>query len=252
VGGSIQGRVALITGASSGIGEGVALALAEQGARVFATGRRPERLAALKRRIEAAGGEAHVIAGDMTEEAFAVSLVDRAVRRFGRLDILVNAAGVGIHGKVEGGDVGWWRHSMDINLFATLITCAAAIPVMRRQGEGDIVNVSSTAGRRQIGGPYGTSKIALNSFHEGLRSEVGPDGIRCCIIEPGATTTEIWRKNPDPQEREAQRRRLTEDGVLLPEDIAACIVLALELPRRTNIAEMLIRPTIDVAPGVGL
>jgi NADP-dependent 3-hydroxy acid dehydrogenase YdfG len=249
--GPLKDRVALITGASSGIGEGAALALAAEGVKVFATGRRAERLEALKSQIEAAGGEAEVVAGDVTDEAFAKGLVDRTVKRFGRLDILVNSAGIMYFGKVEEADAELWRHSMNLNLYATLYTCSAAIPVMKAQGEGDIINISSTAGRRMMGGPYGASKIALNSFHEGMRQEIGLAGIRCCIIEPGATTSEIWDKNPDPQQREFLKNHVNKEGSMKPEDIAACIVLALSLPRRANIAEILIRPSNDVSAGVG-
>jgi NADP-dependent 3-hydroxy acid dehydrogenase YdfG len=194
----LAGRVALITGASSGIGEGIALALGAEGVKVFATGRRQERLDELKQRIVAAGGEAEVLAGDVTNEAFARDLVDKTVQRFGKLDILVNSAGIMHFGKVEDANIAEWRESMELNLFATLYTCTAAIPHMKAAGESDLINISSTAGRRWMGGPYGASKIALNSFHEGLRNEVSLQGIRCCIIEPGATTSEIWDKNNDP------------------------------------------------------
>jgi NADP-dependent 3-hydroxy acid dehydrogenase YdfG len=195
---SLKGRVALITGASSGIGEGAAISLAEQGVKIFATGRRQDRLDELKARIEGLGSECEVLAGDVVEEDFARSLVGKTVERFGKLDILINSAGVMYFDKVEGADMKLWRHSMDLNLYATVYTCSEAIPVMKAQGRGDIINISSTAGRRMMGGPYGTSKIALNSFHEGLRSEVGLAGIRLCIIEPGATTSEIWAK-PEPR-----------------------------------------------------
>jgi NADP-dependent 3-hydroxy acid dehydrogenase YdfG len=205
----------------------------------------------LKSRIDAAGGVAEVVAGDVTDEGFAKGLVDQTVKRFGRLDILINSAGIMHPDNVENANIPLWKESMDLNLFATLYTCTAAIPVMKAQGEGDIVNISSTAGRRMMGGPYGTSKIALNSFHEALRNEVSLQGIRCCIIEPGATTSEIWDKVTDPKYRDFLKQHVNKEGAMKPEDIAACIVLALSLPRRANIAEILIRPTIDVTPGVG-
>jgi NADP-dependent 3-hydroxy acid dehydrogenase YdfG len=248
---SLAGRVALITGASSGIGEGIALALAAEGVKVFATGRRQERLDDLKARIEAAGGEADVVAGDVTNEAFARDLVERTVKRFGKLDILVNSAGIMHFGKVEDANIAEWRESMELNFFATLYTCTAAVPHMKAAGEADLINISSTAGRRWMGGPYGASKIALNSFHEGLRNEVSLQGIRCCIIEPGATTSEIWDKNNDPKMREFLKNHVNKEGAMKPEDIADCVLLAIKLPRRANVAEILIRPTIDVMPGVG-
>jgi NADP-dependent 3-hydroxy acid dehydrogenase YdfG len=247
----LKDRVALLTGASSGIGEGAAIALAEQGVKIFATGRRQDRLDELKARIEGIGGECEVVAGDVVDEPFARSLVGKTVERFGTLDILVNSAGVMYFDKVETADINLWRHSMELNLFATLYTCQEAIPVMKAKGRGDIINISSTAGRRMMGGPYGTSKIALNSFHEGLRSEVGGYGIRLCIIEPGATTSEIWAKNPNPAQSAFLKNHVEKDGAMKPEDIGASIVLVCSLPQRTNLCEILIRPTIDVTPGVG-
>jgi NADP-dependent 3-hydroxy acid dehydrogenase YdfG len=247
----LKDRVALLTGASSGIGEGAARALAAEGVKIFATGRRQDRLDRLKADIEAGGGEAEVVAGDVTDEAFAKALVGKTVERFGKLDILVNSAGIMHFGKVEDADMKLWRESMELNLYATVATCSAAIPIMRAQGRGDIINISSTAGRRMMGGPYGTSKIALNSFHEGLRQEVGLQGIRVCVIEPGATTSEIWAKNPDPQQSAFLKNHVEKEGAMKPEDIGAAIVLVCALPQRTNLCEILIRPTNDVSAGVG-
>jgi NADP-dependent 3-hydroxy acid dehydrogenase YdfG len=248
----LRGRVALITGASSGIGEGAALALAAQGVKLFVTGRRAERLEDLKARIEAAGGACAFVAGDITDEDFARSLIDLTVQRYGRLDILVNSAGSMYYSDVEHAKGKLWREAMELNLFATIYTCSAAIPVMRAQGGGDIVNISSTAGRRLMGGPYGASKIALTSFNEGLRQEASPQGIRVSIIEPGATSSDIWEKIPDAAQREVLRTHINKDGAMKPQDIAAAIVLVCALPQRTNLCEILIRPTMDVKPGVGV
>jgi NADP-dependent 3-hydroxy acid dehydrogenase YdfG len=248
---NLAGRVALITGASSGIGYGIALGLAAEGVKVFATGRRPERLNELAQRCKELGSEGDGVAGDVTDEEFARSLITKTVERFGRLDILVNSAGIMYFGGVENADIGQWKHSMDLNLFATLYTCTEAIPVMKSQGGGDIINISSTAGRRLSGGPYATSKMALNCFHAGLRAEVSPSNIRCSIIEPGATTSEIWNKNPDPAAREMLKKHVEKADAMKPEDIADAVVLILKLPRRTNLCEILIRPTSDVVAGVG-
>src|ERR1700741_234453 len=158
--GALAGRVALITGASSGIGEAAAIALAEAGAAVAVSARRAERLQDLVRRIEAAGGKALALPGDVADEAIATRVVEETVARLGKLDILVNSAGVIQAGGVENADTAEWRRVIDINLMATLYTCKAAIGPMRAQGSGDIVNISSTAGRRVAGvfGPYSTSK----------------------------------------------------------------------------------------------
>jgi NADP-dependent 3-hydroxy acid dehydrogenase YdfG len=246
----LAGRTALVTGASSGIGEAAALALAAAGARVALCARRAERLEGLARRIEAAGGEAIALPGDVAEEAVATRVVEAAVERFGRLDILVNSAGVTAPGGVENADTAFWRRVLDVNLMATLYTCKAAIPPMKAQGFGDIVNISSTAGRRAAGafGPYCASKFALTALTEGLRQEVGGAGVRVCIVEPGATTTEVAESIADPKMREAMREHVGKAGAIKPEDVAQAIVFVCGLPPRANVSEILIRPTLDTVP----
>jgi NADP-dependent 3-hydroxy acid dehydrogenase YdfG len=247
----VVGKVALITGASSGIGEAAALALAAAGAAVAVSARRAARLGELVQRIEAAGGRALALPGDVTDEAVAKSVVVRTVEHFGRLDILINSAGViQAGGGVEHADLAEWRRVLDINLLASLYTCHAAIGPMRAQGGGDIINISSTAGRRPVGrfNPYATSKCGLNAMTEGMRQEIGGHGIRVCIIEPGATTTEVAEGISDPAERRAMREHVSKQGAMKPEDVAAAILFVVSLPPRANVSEMLIRPTIDVAP----
>jgi NADP-dependent 3-hydroxy acid dehydrogenase YdfG len=248
--GTLTGRVALVTGASSGIGEGVALALAEAGATVAVAARRADRLDALVKKIEAAGGKALALPGDVVEEAVARSIVEQTVKHFGRLDILVNSAGIIQAGGVENADTEQWRRVIAVNLMATLYTCTAAIKPMRAQGGGDIINVSSTAGRRASApfGPYSTSKFGLTGMTEGMRQEVGKHGIRVCIVEPGATTTEVADSITDPNVRKAMQDHVAKDGAMKPEDVAAAIVFVVSLPRRANVSQLLIRPTIDVAP----
>jgi NADP-dependent 3-hydroxy acid dehydrogenase YdfG len=246
----LDGRVALVTGASSGIGEGAALALAEAGAAVAVSARRADRLEDLVKRIEAAGGKAIALPGDVSDEQFAYNVVDETVRRLGRIDILVNSAGINQPGGVENADVAEWRRVMEINLWATLYTCKAAIPHMKAQGSGDIINISSTSGRRAAGlfGPYTASKFSVNGMTEGLRQEVGLQGIRVCVIEPGATTSEVAEGITDPKWRDAMREHVSKPGAMKPEDIGAAIVFVTSLPPRANVSEILIRPTIDVAP----
>lgn len=250
MGNALAGKVALVTGASSGIGEGAALALAAEGATVAVSARRADRLAELVSRIEAAGGKALALAGDVSGEAFATQVVEETVKQLGRLDILVNSAGVTAPGGVENADTAFWRKVIDINLLGTLYTCKAAIPPMKAQGSGDIINISSTAGRRATGafGPYSASKFGLNAMTEGLRQEVGGYGIRVCIVEPGATSTEVAESISDPKLREAMRHHVGKDGAMKPEDIAAAIIFVTTLPGRANVSEILIRPTIDTAP----
>jgi NADP-dependent 3-hydroxy acid dehydrogenase YdfG len=248
VAGTLAGRVALVTGASSGIGEGAAIALAEAGASVAVSARRADRLEALVKKIEAAGGKALALPGDAIEESVARGIVEQTVKHFGRLDILVNSAGVIAPGGVENADTEQWRRVIQINLLSTLYTCTAAIGHMRAQGGGDIINISSIAGRRAAGvfGPYSTSKFGLTGMTEGMRQEVGKYGIRVCIVEPGATSTEVSESIADPNYRKAIHDHVNKDGAMKPEDVAAGIVFVVSLPRRANVSELLIRPTSDV------
>jgi NADP-dependent 3-hydroxy acid dehydrogenase YdfG len=241
--------VALVTGASSGIGEGAAMALAENGARVAISARRGDRLNALVKRIEAAGGLAIALPGDVTARETAARIVDDTVRRFGRLDILVNSAGIMRAGKVENADLDEWSRVIDTNLMATLYTSRAAIGTMRQQGAGDIINISSTAGRRASGvfGPYSTSKFGLTAMTEGMRQELGGHGIRVCIIEPGATDTELWEGLTDPSMRSSVQKLAQRADSMKAADIAAAIIFVATLPPRVNVSEMLIRPTSDTA-----
>lgn len=247
--GSLSGRVALVTGASSGIGEATALALAAAGATVAVSARRASRLHDLVARIEATGGTALALPGDVAVETDAKHAVEDTFAGFGRLDILVNSAGVIQSGGVESLSTDEWRRVIDINLLGTLYTCKAAIGVMKPQGSGDIVNISSTAGRRAAGifGPYSTSKFGLTGFTEGLRQEVGGAGIRVSIVEPGATQTEVADGITDPTMRAAMTQHVAKDTAMQPSDIAEAIVFIVSLPARANVSQILIRPTSDTA-----
>lgn len=246
----LAGRVALVTGASAGIGEAAAVALAAAGATVAAVARREDRLEALVHKIEAAGGKAIALPGDVASEAVAKGAVAEALQRLGRLDILVNSAGLIQSGNVENSDTAHWRQLLEVNLLASLYTSQAAITAMRAQGGGDIINISSTAGRRASGAfpAYSASKFGLTAMNEAMRQEVGRYGIRVCIIEPGATATEVAEGIADPAVRRAMREHISKDGALLPQDVAAAIIFVLSLPPRANVSQLMIRPTIDVTP----
>jgi len=243
-------RVALVTGASSGIGEAIAVSLAQAGVKTVVAARRAERLAELVERIAASGGTAHAVPGDVTDENFATSLVDDTVRDHGSIDILVNSAGMIQAGGIQDSDTAQWRQTMDLNLFATLFTTRAAVPHMKAAGGGDIVQISSAGGRRATSrfASYGASKYALNGMSWSLREEVGQSGIRVCVIEPGATTSEISEGMTDPQARDFMQQHVNKDGAMKGEDIAAAVLCVVSLPHRANVQELLIRPTIDVAP----
>jgi NADP-dependent 3-hydroxy acid dehydrogenase YdfG len=243
----VGGRVALVTGASSGIGEGAAIALAQAGVTVVLAARRADRLEALVKRIEADGGTAHALPCDVTESGVAARIVDDVVAKLGRIDILVNSAGRAAPGTVEDTSAEEWQSVIELNLLATINACRAAIPHMRSQGGGDIINISSTAGRRSSGGftPYSVTKFGVNALSEALRQEVTGVGIRVCVIEPGATRTEGHDAIADPALRESMRQRLTRDSAMGIDDIGAAILFVVSLPYNVNVQEMLIRPTDD-------
>lgn len=243
----MAGKVALVTGASSGIGEAIAIALAGAGATVAISARRANRLADLALRIEAAGGNALALPGDMTVESEATKAVEDTVARLGRIDILINSAGVIQGGGIQNCDIDEYRRVFDINLFATLYTSVAAVRHMRAQGGGDIITISSLAARK--GGPgtsaYSSSKHAVNSMTDAMRQELGGHNIRVSILMPGATTTEVGDNVSDPKFRKMIQAHVSKEGAVKPSEIADTIVFMLSLPRHVNISEISVRPTID-------
>jgi NADP-dependent 3-hydroxy acid dehydrogenase YdfG len=246
---SLAGKVALITGGGTGIGEAAALALAAAGAKVAITGRRKERLDAVVAEIEKAGGTALAIQSDASKEADAFAAVAQCVAAFGRIDILINSAGVNEAGGIQALDLDGWRKVIDINLFGTIYTTAAAVPHLKAAGGGDIINISSTAGRRAAGlfGSYATSKHGVNGFTESIRQELGGENIRVSVVEPGATETEIASSVSDPKWAEMMKAHVSKDGAMKASDIADAIMFIVSLPRRANVSQILIRPTIDTA-----
>lgn len=246
---SLLGKVALITGGGTGIGEAAALALASAGARVVVTGRRKARLDEVVAAIDATGGEALALPGDVSVETDAFGAVEQTLAHFERLDIVINSAGVNEAGGIQSLDLEGWRKVIDINLWGTIYTCKAAVPHLKASGGGDIINISSTAGRRAAGpfASYATSKHGVNGFTESIRQELGGDNIRVCVIEPGATETEIADSITDPHWSAAIQQHVSKDGAMAAGDIADAIIFILTLPRRANVSQILIRPTIDTA-----
>ncbi len=246
----LLGKVALVTGASSGIGEAAARALAAAGATVVVSARRAEKLAQLVEDIAQAGGTASAISGDVAVEADAFRMVEDTVAQYGRIDILVNSAGIIDSGGLEALSLDQWRRVIDVNLMGTIYTCKAAQPHMKAQGTGDIINISSTAGRRAAGlmGANSTSKFGHTGFTEGLRQEMGNHGVRVAIVEPGATQTEVAEGITDPTMRAAMQHHVSRSGVMQPSDIADAIMLIVTLPRRANVSQIQIRPIDDTNP----
>jgi NADP-dependent 3-hydroxy acid dehydrogenase YdfG len=248
----LSGTVALITGASSGIGEATALALASEGAAVSLVARRRDRLEALAERIEtqAPGGKVTVVEADITAQEAAIGAVERTVQEHGRLDILVNNAGVMLLGPVSTAPTSEWDRMISINVQGLLYTTHAALPHLLRAASGDprgvadIVNISSVAGRvaRAGSGVYNATKWGVNAFSEALRQEVTERHVRVGIVEPGATATELASHNR-PEVLETMAGRFAGVELMQAEDIADAITYMVTRPRRTAINEMLIRPT---------
>ena len=247
---SLNGKVALVTGGGTGIGAAAALALAAAGAQVAITGRRLERLATVVAAIQDSGGTAIAIQSDVSAEADAFGAVTQTVAAFGSLDIVINSAGVNEAGGIQSLDLDGWRKVIDINLWGTIYTCKAAVPHLKAAGGGDIINISSTAGRRAAGlfASYATSKHGVNGFTESIRQELGNDNIRVSVVEPGATESEIADSISDPTWSAAIKQHVTKGGAMKASDIADAIMFIVSLPRRANVSQILIRPTIDVAP----
>ena len=244
----LAGKVAFVTGASSGIGEATAVALAEEGARIAVLARRADHLEQVVKRIKDAGGAAISIVADATNEAELRAAIRQAKEAFGRIDILVNNAGVMLLGNIEGTDTGEWRQMFDINVLAVMLACHEILPIMKAQGGGHIVNISSVAGRQVKAGysGYNASKWAVGAFSESLRQEVTRQHIRVTVIEPGMVATELRQHITDPEVRKAQQEAERRIMPLRAEDIAAAIVFAVTQPDHVSISELLIRPTEQV------
>jgi NADP-dependent 3-hydroxy acid dehydrogenase YdfG len=241
----LDGKVAVVTGASSGIGEATAEALAAEGATVVVAARREERLANLAKRIEEDGGRVLAAACDVADEDQAHGLIRKAEEEFGRVDILVNNAGVMLLSTVGKGLSEEWRRMFDVNVLGLLYTTDAAVETMKRQGGGHLVNISSVAGRkvtRDASGVYAGSKFAVGAISEGLRQELLEDNIRVTIVEPGAVATELTDHITDEDARESLGGLLSLE-ILEAEDVANAIVYAVTQPARVSVNEILIRPT---------
>jgi NADP-dependent 3-hydroxy acid dehydrogenase YdfG len=241
----LSGRVAAVTGASSGIGEATALALAEAGCAVALAARRADRIEPIAERIRSAGGRAVAITTDITDEAQARAFVDRAKDELGGLDILVNNAGVmllGPFGAQSGDD---WRRMLETNCLGLLYCSHAALTHMSAQESGDIVNVSSVAGRRAspFAATYNMTKFGVTAFTEALRQEALNVGVRVSVVEPGWVETELLTHNPDYVQDTAAQRKQKLGKVLDPADIADAIVYTVAQPPHVCVNEVVVRPT---------
>jgi NADP-dependent 3-hydroxy acid dehydrogenase YdfG len=241
----LAGKVALVTGASSGIGAATAGALAAAGAAVAIGARRRDRLDALATQLRDGGARVLQLDLDVTDEQACAAAVARTREELGGLDVLVNNAGVMLLGTIVGADPEDWRRMIQTNVMGVLYMTAAAIEGMVEQGSGDIVNMSSVAGRqaRSGAGVYNASKWAVNAFSESLRQEVTGRGVRIGLVEPGAVATELTDHITQPEARQASKQMVEGMTPLQAEDIARAVLYLVTQPPHVAVNEVLIRPT---------
>jgi NADP-dependent 3-hydroxy acid dehydrogenase YdfG len=240
----------MVTGASSGIGAATARALAARGAAVALVARRGDRLESLGGEIAGAGGTALPIEADVSEREQAEAAVARAVEELGRLDVLVNNAGVMLLGPIVDAPVEEWERMIEVNLLGLMYTARAALPHLLEAAErdprrvSDVVNISSVAGRiaRKGSGVYNSTKFGVGAFSESLRQEVTRRHVRVSLVEPGAVATELQGHNR-PEVKEQIEKRFEEMEILQAEDIADAIAYVVTRPRHVAVNEILVRPT---------
>ncbi|WP_425491710.1 SDR family oxidoreductase [Haloferula luteola] len=234
-------KVVLVTGASSGIGEATVRLLAERGHRLVMGARRADRLSALADEVRSAGGEVEFTPLDVTDLGSMQSFVDLALEKYGRVDVIVNNAGVMPLSPLEALKVEEWNQMIDVNLRGVLHGIATALPVMKRQRSGQIINVSSTAGHRvwPSSAVYSATKHAVVALSEGLRQE-NPD-IRVTILSPGATQSELAKTITHAETAEFVDR--FREVAIPAEAIACAISFAIEQPADVDVSEMIVRPT---------
>lgn len=246
----LNGKIALITGASSGIGAATAKKLAKAGAKVAIAARRADRLKALKSEIEQAGGTALVLDMDVASKTSVESCVKQLLDTFGRIDIVFNNAGVMPLSSIDELKTDEWENMVDVNLKGVLHVTAAVLPSMIAQHSGHIVNTSSIAGRKVFGqgfSVYSATKFAVSAFTEGLRMEVGQaHNIRVTSIQPGATQSELQNSTTSESYKEMMASFASQMKTLAAEDIADAVVFAVSSPEHVNVAEIYVLPTNQV------
>ena len=241
----LNGRVAVITGASSGIGEATARALADRGAKVALLARRAERVESLAEELSSNGaGNAIAVEADVTDRESLERAAERVRDELGRPDILINNAGVMLLAPIERGKTGEWRQMLDVNLMGVFETTDVFLEQLL-DGGGDIVNISSVAGRIGIAGAgaYNATKWGLNGWSDALRQEVLGKDVRVITIEPGAVNTELSDHISDEDAKQRVESMPESFDILEAEDIASAIEYAVSRPERVQISELLIRPT---------
>jgi NADP-dependent 3-hydroxy acid dehydrogenase YdfG len=245
VSGRLDGKVALVTGASSGIGEATAIALAAEGAKVAIAARRQDRLEALEAKLTSGGATAITLTLDVTDEQACRDAVAATRERLGGIDILINNAGLMLLGPILDADTEDWRRMIHTNVLGLMYLTHAALPHLVEQGSGDIVNISSVAGRvaRSGSGVYNASKWGVNAFTESLRQEVTERGVRISVVEPGLVDTELGDHITHAESKRATKEWKASIRSLNADDIARAVVYVVSQPDHVAINEVLVRPT---------
>ncbi|MFJ4833729.1 SDR family NAD(P)-dependent oxidoreductase [Streptomyces sp. NPDC088747] len=238
---TLDQQVALVTGASSGIGRATALALSRAGAKVAVAARRTDRLQAV---AQEAPGEILIVEMDVTDRESVQNAVARTVEQFGALDIVVNNAGLMLSGFILGADTTEWTRMIDTNLLGSMYTVHAALPHLL-ESKGAVVQISSTSGRTAsaASGVYAATKFGINAFSEALRQEVTEQGVRVVVIEPGFVSTELTSHITDPAIQTMAKEMAASMRTLNPEDIAEAVLYAVTQPAHVAVNEILVRPT---------
>lgn len=243
-GNNIEGKVVVITGASSGLGEATARHLSALGATVVLGARRVDRIEALAEELTRAGGKAVAVATDVTDHEAVKVLVDTAVLSFGRIDVMINNAGLMPHSPLERLKIDDWNQTIDVNIKGVLYGIAAALPHMKQQKSGHIINVSSVAGRQVRPGSavYAATKAAVLMLSEGLRQEVKPYNLRTTVISPGAVATDLPGSITEPDVA-GFISKFYEEYAVPPESFARAVAFAISQPPEIDVNEILFRPT---------
>ncbi len=241
---NIKGKVVVITGASSGLGEATARLLSAQGATVVLGARRVERIQSIANELIGSGGNALAIQTDVTHYDQVKQLVDATVQTYRRIDVMINNAGVMPHSPLERLKIDDWDRTIDVNIKGVLYGIAAALPHMKQQKAGHIINVSSVAGHKVRPGSvvYAAAKHAVRVISEGLRQEVKPYNIRTTVISPGAVATELPNSVSEPDIAESIRK-FYEEIAIPAESFARAVAFAMSQPEDVDVNEILFRPT---------
>lgn len=241
---NIEGKVVVITGASSGLGEATARHLSAQGAIVVLGARRVDRIQSLAQELIDKGGKALAMATDVTRHDDVKALVDAAVQTFGRVDVMLNNAGLMPHSPLERLKIDDWNQTIDVNIKGVLYGIAAALPHMKQQKSGQIINVASVAARivRPGSAVYAATKSAVLMISEGLRQEVKPYGLRTTILSPGAVATELPNSITEP-DIAGFISKFYEEIAIPAESFARAVAFAISQPPEVDVNEILFRPT---------